>query len=172
MMGNIVSFQAFILWLHLLGAIVWVGGLVFLVLVARPALKRSACVRERLRLELNLEGRFRAVMWPVVGLVLLTGLYNVMNILFAIRVSGGSLPSAFVRTLAIKIGLVVLMIVLQAVHQLVLRPKRIAGLRAVSPEAVALPAALLRWQRLAQWLWIVIMALAVVVILLGVTLTR
>ncbi len=171
-MGNAVSFQAFILWLHLLGAVIWVGGLVFLVLVVSPALKHATSVREHLRLELNLEGRFHAVMWPAAGLVLLTGLYNVMNILFATSVSGGSLPSAFAGTLAIKIGLVALMVVLQAIHQLAVRPRRIAGLKALSPEAVALPAELHKWQRLAQWLWVVVMALAVVVVLLGVTLTR
>ncbi len=171
-MGNPVSFQAFILWLHLLGAVIWVGGLVFIVLVVRPALTRAASVREQLRLELNLEGRFRAVMWPAVGLVLLTGLYNVMNLLLATRVSGGSLPPTFVRILAIKIGLVVLMVVLQAAHQLILRPKRVAGLKSLAPEAVTLSVDLLKWQRLAQWLWVAIMALAVLVVLLGVTLTR
>ncbi len=171
-MGDMVSFQAFIVWLHLLGAMIWVGGLVFLVLVVNPALKRATSVREHLRLELNLEGRFRSVMWPAVGLVLLTGLYNVMNILLATRTSGISLPPTFTRILAIKIGLVVLMVVLQAVHQLVIRPRRIAGLKALAPEAQVLSAALLKWQRLAQWLWIVVMALAVVVALLGVTFTR
>lgn len=167
-----MSFQAFILWLHLLGAVVWVGGLVFLVLVVSPALKRATSVREHLRLELNLEGRFRAVMWPSAGLVLLTGLYNVMNVLMANSASGVSLPPAFVRTLAIKIGLVVLMVILQAIHQLAIRPRRIAGLKALSPEATEMPTELHKWQRLAHGLWVVIMALAVVVALLGVTLSR
>ncbi len=89
-MGAILSFHAFILWLHLLGAMVWVGGLVFLVLVVGPALKRATSVREYLRLSLNLEGRFRAVMWPAVGVVLLTGLFNVINVLYATSLAGGS----------------------------------------------------------------------------------
>jgi uncharacterized membrane protein len=37
-MGGAMSFQALIVWLHLLGALIWIGGLVFVVLVAGPAL--------------------------------------------------------------------------------------------------------------------------------------
>ncbi|WP_089940465.1 CopD family protein [Candidatus Entotheonella palauensis] len=167
-----MSFQVFIVWLHLLGAMIWVGGLVFLVLVVGPALKRATSVREHLRLGLNVEGRFRAVMWPAVGVVLLTGLFNVINLLYATSLSGGSLPPMFTRMLALKIGLVVVMVILQAVDQLVVRSKRIEGLKNLAPEATALSAPLLTWQRLSQWLGLVIMVLAIAVVWLGVTLAR
>ncbi len=167
-----MSFHAFIVWLHLLGAVVWVGGLVFLVLVVGPALKRAASVREHLRLGLNLESRFRAVMWPAAGVVLLTGLFNVINILYATSIAGGSVPPAFARMLALKIGLVVVMVVLQAIDQLVVRSKRIEGLQTLSPEATALPIPLLKWQRLSQRICVIIMVLAVIAMGLGVTLTR
>lgn len=167
-----MSFQAFIMWLHLLGAMIWVGGLVFLVLVVDPALKLATSVREYLRLGLSVEGRFRAVMWPAVGAVLLTGLFNVINLLFITSVSGGSMPPLFTRILALKIGLVVVMVILQAIDQLVVRPKRIEGLKDLASEGKALPAPLLAWQRLSQRIGVVIMVLAVVAVLLGVTLTR
>ena len=171
-MVSSMSFHALIVWLHLLGAVIWIGGLTFLVLVVGPALKRAASVREHLRLGLYLEGRFRMVLWPAVGVVLLTGLYNVMNILYATSLSGGRMPPAFARILALKIGLVVVMIILQGVDQLVVRPKRIAGLKRLAPEAAALPAPLLKWQRLSQQICVVIMVLAVAVVWLGVSLTR
>ncbi|PON19331.1 hypothetical protein C2W62_03365 [Candidatus Entotheonella serta] len=167
-----MSFHAFIVWLHLLGAVIWVGGLVFFVLVVGPTLKRATSIHEHLRLGLNLESCFRAVMWPAAGIVLLTGLFNVINILYATSVSGGTMPSTFARMLALKIGLVVVMVILQAIDQLAVRPKRIEGLKVLAPEATDLPAPLLQWQRLSQRIYIVIMGLAIVVVWLGVTLTR
>lgn len=150
---------------------IWVGGLVFLVLVVGPAIKQATSVREYLRLGLHLEGRFRAVMWPAVGAVLLTGLFNVINLLYAISVSGGTVPPAFARTLGLKIGLVAVMVILQAIDQFVVRSKRIEGLKLLGAEVTALPAPLLKWQRLSQRIGVAIMVLAVAVVLLGVTLS-
>lgn len=171
-MGRAMSFQALIVWLHLLGAVIWVGGLVFLALVVDPTLKRVTSMREYLRLGLNVEGRFRLVMWPAVGMVLFTGLFNVINILYVTSLSGGSMPPTFARLLALKIGLVVVMIILQAIDQFVVRPKRIEGLKILASEVTVLPAPLQKWQRLAQRLSVAIITLAVVVVWLGVTLTR
>src|SRR5436309_3432930 len=64
--------RALILWLHLLAAITWIGGLVFQMLVVFPTLARAAPTRERMRLALSLEARFRVIMWPAVGVVLFT----------------------------------------------------------------------------------------------------
>jgi len=167
-----MSFRVLIVWLHLLGAVIWIGGVVCLALVVGPALTRAASVREHLRLELNVEGRFRVVMWPAVGVVLFTGLFNVINILYATSLSGGSMPSTFARLLGLKIGLVVVMIILQAIDQLVVRPKRIAGLNTLAPEVTVLPAVLLKWQRLSQRIGVAIVVLAVAVVWFGVMLTH
>jgi hypothetical protein len=99
--------------------------------------------------------------------VLLTGLYNVMNLLMATTQAGVSLPTAFVRILGIKLLLVGLMIGLQAVQQLVLRPRRIAGLQVVRPEATALPASLATLQRLSQVGHLLTVILAIAVVLLA-----
>jgi putative copper export protein len=165
-------FHALILWLHLLGAVIWVGGVAFLALVVGPALARAASVREHLRLGLHVERRFRVVMWPAVGVVLFTGLFNVINILYATSLSGGSMPPTFARLLALKMGLVMVMIILQAIDQLVVRPKCIAGLNTLAPEVTALPAALLKWQWLSQRIGVAIVVLAVAVVWLGVMLTH
>jgi uncharacterized membrane protein len=165
-----VSFQSFILWLHLLGVVVWIGGLCFQLLVIPPALKRLPSAVEQLRSRLSVELRFRAVMWPAVGLVLLTGLYNVMNLLYATTLAGGHLPSAFVQRLSIKIALVVLMLLLHAVQRFVMYPRLITGLTRLPSEMLALPDDLLQLQRLSHLLSVIIVAIAVVVLLLGVLL--
>ena len=167
-----MSFQTFILWLHLLGVVIWVGVVTFLSLVLTPALQHAASVREALRLGLHVEGRCRAVMWPAVGVVLLTGLFNVINMLYAVSASGASLPPAFVRLLALKIGLAALMVILQAVDQLVARRKRIEGLQTLPLEAAALPTPLRRWQRLSQRLGVATLLFAAAAMGLGVMLSR
>src|SRR5712691_8668709 len=109
--------RALVLWLHLLAAIIWIGGVVFQVLVVFPTLARAA-TSERIRLALSLEARFRVLVWPVVGLVLFTGLVNLMNVWYATVVTAGSVSPTFVPILSVKLGLVVCMIALQAVQQL------------------------------------------------------
>ena len=165
-----ITFRLFILWLHLLAALIWVGGLVFQLLIVDAAFGRATSIRERVRLGLLLEGRFRYVLWPAVGVVLLTGLYNVMNVLYTTTLAGGSIPPAFVRTLTIKLILLALMIVVQSLHQFVLRPKRIALLSQVSAGAQTLPPGLVQAQRLAQILYGAMVLLAAAIVLAGVAL--
>jgi putative copper export protein len=159
-----LSVRLFILWLHLLSAVVWVGGLLFFVLVATPTLTQAISVRERVRIGLSLEVRFRYVMWPAVGVVLFTGLINVMQVLYATSVAGGRIPSLFVRVLGIKLALVLLMVVIQAVQQLVIRPQRLALLGRVPLHAEMLPVALVKLQRLSQSLHILTLCVACVVL--------
>src|SRR5262249_17133113 len=120
-------FWALILWLHLLAAITWIGGLVFQVLVVFPTLARAAPSAERLRFALSLEARFRVLVWPAVGLVLFTGLVNLMHVWYATVVTAVSVSPTFLPVLSIKLSLVVGMIVLQAVLQVVVQPTRFAA---------------------------------------------
>ena len=161
------SFQMFILWLHLLGAVVWMGGLIFQLFVVAPTLKRISSAAGRLRFGLTLEARFRPVMWPAVGLVLLTGLYNVMNVLYAAALAGGSVPPAFVRLLSLKLLLVLLMLVLQGVQRFAVQARTIAALACLSSDATELPVEILRLQRLSHLLSLLTVCTAVVVLLLG-----
>ena len=86
-----------ILWLHLLSAMVWVGGLVYQTHVLLPAARRGgdAPVADMLR-------RGRPVTWTAVALVVLTGFYNVTRLgpLERVMESGAAL------TLALKFMLV------------------------------------------------------------------
>jgi uncharacterized membrane protein len=165
-----LSFQVFILWLHLLGAMVWIGGLCFQLLVVPAVLRHMPSAVEQLRSCLSFDMRFRSVMWPAVGLVLLTGLYNVMNLLYATTLAGGHLSSTFVQRLGIKLLLVVLMLLLHAVQRFAVHPCLVAGLIQLPADTLILPDNLLKLQRLSQLLSMLIMAVAVVVLLLGVLL--
>jgi uncharacterized membrane protein len=164
-----LSFQVFILWLHLLGAMVWIGGLCFQLLVVPAVLRHMPSAVEQLRSWLSFDIRFRPVMWPAAGLVLLTGLYNVMNLLYA-TLAGGSLSSEFVQRLSIKLLLVVLMLLLHAVQRFAVHPRLVTGLIQLPADTLVLPGELVKLQRLSQLLSMLIVAVAVVVLLLGVLL--
>ena len=162
-------FRALILWLHLLAAIIWIGGLVFQVLVVFPTLARAA-TGERIRLALSLEARFRALVWPAVGLILFTGLVNLMQVWYATVVTAGSLSPMFIPVLSIKLSLVLGMIALQAVQQLLVQPRRLAALRAWPAGEQDVPLALRQWQRLALVLYSALVGLAGGVVLCAVLL--
>jgi putative copper resistance protein D len=59
-----------VVWLHLVGAVVWVGGLLYVSHLVVPALARG----ERAYLGLLVRGR--VVAWAAIGLLLVTGLDN------------------------------------------------------------------------------------------------
>ena len=145
--------QALILWLHLLAAMIWIGGLVFQVLVVFPTLARTTPTGERLRFALSLEARFRVILWPAVGMVLFTGLVNLMNVWYATVVTAGSISPMFIPLLSVKLGLVVGMITVQAVQQLLIYPKRVAALGSMSASVQEVSQPFRTWQRLALVLY-------------------
>ena len=162
--------RALILWLHLLAAITWIGGLVFQVLVVFPTLARAAPTGAQVRLALSLEAHFRVLVWPAVGLVLFTGLVNLMNVWYATVVTAGSISPTFIPVLSIKLSLVVGMIALQAVQQFLVQPRRIAALRAWPAGVQDAPLPLRQWQRLALLLYSALVGLAGGVVLCAVLL--
>ena len=155
-----VPLQALILWLHLLAAMTWIGGLVFQVLVVFPTLARFAPTGERLRFALSLEARFRVILWPAVGMVLFTGLVNLMNVWYATVVTAGSISPRFIPLLSVKLSLVVGMIAVQAVQQLLIYPRRLAALSSVSVGVQDVPLPFRTWQRLALLLYGALLGLA------------
>ena len=166
------SLQALILWLHLLAAMTWIGGLVFQVLVVFPTLARAALTAEWLRFALSLEARFRVILWPAVGMALFTGLVNLMNVWYTTVVTTGSIAPTFVPLLHVKLALVIGMLAVQAVQQLLIYPRRVAALRDVYTGVQEVPRPFRTWQRLALLLYGALLGLAGGVVLCAVLLHR
>ncbi len=61
--------------LHLLGVVVWIGGMFFAYVVLRPAAAGVLQPPERLRLWNDVFRRFFAWVWPAIGAILVSGLY-------------------------------------------------------------------------------------------------
>lgn len=125
---------------HVFAALFWLGGMFFLAAVGAPVLRRVEDVRLRRDLFARLGAQFRAVGWVAIVVLLVTG---VLNLWFrgllspTILGSGEFWASRYGRALAWKLGAVVVMLTIQAVHDFILGP---ASSRAApgSAEAVRL----------------------------------
>ena len=126
-----------VVFLHVLAALVWVGGMLFFALVAAPAVRnldppvRAALVR-------TLGERFRLIGWACIAILVVTG---VANLAFHGVLDGPTLRSAafwgtpYGRALGWKLGGVGAMLTLSAVHDFVHGP-RASRLPLGSPEAL------------------------------------
>jgi uncharacterized membrane protein len=126
--------------IHVLAAMLWLGGMFFLGVVGAPVLRvvEPPALRQRLFQQLGL--RARALGWWAIGILLVTG---TLNLWFRgwLHWHGVLGDPAFWRTtigvaLAVKLGSVATMVLVSAVHDFVLGP--MAGrLPAGSAEALA-----------------------------------
>lgn len=132
--------------IHVLAALLWLGGMFFLAVVGAPALRGIEPPRLRQQLFQALGTRFRRAGWVAITVLVVTG---VGNLYFRGWLHGAVLGDpAFWRTgtgtaLAVKLACVVTMITLSAVHDFVLGPR--AGRATPGSEAAA------RLRRLSSW---------------------
>ena len=127
--------------IHVLAAMLWLGGMLFLGVVGAPVLRaiEPPALRQRLFHQLGL--RFRTIGWIAIAVLVTTGVI-MLGLRGLLHWSGAFGSAAFWRTafgitLGAKLAAVVTMIVVSAVHDFLLGP---AAGRATpgSPEAVAL----------------------------------
>lgn len=113
-------------WIHILAAAVWTGGLIYTAAVVVP-FALSHPVEERQRILRSLGRRFRRIAWASMAVMILTGIGNLVLRLTPIRFSqilNGDVfnPEKVERLIAIwlpwKLMLVVVMIGLMAFHDI------------------------------------------------------
>ncbi len=112
-----------IVWLHILMATIWVGGLIYTMAVVIPfalQLKKE----ERQPILRGLARRFRRIGWAAIGILFLTGFFNFYNRITSFQTSGNTEtdnPAAinhFMMWLGIKLGLIIVMIGLMLFHDI------------------------------------------------------
>lgn len=147
-------------WLHVLAAIAWIGGMIFISLVLAPALRK---LPQNTRSEWfqTIGAAAKAVGWIAVLILLVTGVLNV----FHLQIQWNTLIG---RLLIMKLTLVMLIIVLSALHDFILGPILAARFQA---SAVHDPSTL-RLRRLVPWLARINLVLALGVIYLAVLIAR
>jgi uncharacterized membrane protein len=111
--------------LHILAALLWLGGMLFLAVVAAPVLRGLEPAALRARLFQALGVRFRLVGWIAIGVLVITGLVSLhyRNVLRPDVLGDPAFwGSGFGRALGWKLAAVTAMIALSAVHDFALGP--------------------------------------------------
>ena len=112
--------------IHVLAALLWLGGMLFLAVVGAPVLRRLEPPELRARLFRELGEAFRTVGWISIGVLVVTGLLNLRfrgwlrADLLSDRAFWASRPGV---ALAWKLGCVGMMIAIAAVHDFSLGPR-------------------------------------------------
>ena len=154
--------------IHVLAAMLWLGGMFFLGVVGAPALRAVEPPSLRQRLFQQLGVRFRSVGWIAITVLVFTGLVN-LHYRGWLHWDGVLASPTFWKTtvgtaLAVKLLSVTVMIAVSAVHDFVLGP--LAGkVQVGTPQAVL-------FRRRAAWLARVNALLGVVVVVAAVRLPR
>jgi copper resistance protein D len=104
--------------LHVLAAVVWIGGMIFLSSVLAPLMRRDNAKSEHVSLFRSAARRFRIIVWLSIVILLTTGpvLLHGRNLLL-------NLPGDWPAVVRIKLGLVCLLLLLTLGHDLYLGPR-------------------------------------------------
>lgn len=110
--------MVFLVWLHVLAAVSWIGGSIFLSVVLVPVLRREPFASQKAVLIRATALRFRPVVWGAIAILLLTG-----PMLLHQRGISIMNPSGWPTILSIKLGLVAILLLFTVAHDLILGPR-------------------------------------------------
>lgn len=147
--------RLFAVWLHVLGVVVWLGGLVYQAHVLAPAARRG-----QITAFATAARRARPLAWTALALVVLTGLYNVTRLGPLERV----MESGVALVLAAKLILVLAVVALAGQRDFNQVPRLARDLAAGGDTGPAL--------RTIAWLDRIVVVLGVAIIYLGLAVSR
>lgn len=155
--------------LHIVAASLWVGGMLFLVLVLVPALRRLPDRQLAVLLIRETGRRFRSVGWATLGVLVATGTTNLLARGIRVETLGSRdfWSSPFGSVLAFKLGGVVTILLLSGVHDFYVGPRASEALRGNPNDPDAL-----RLRAMAAWMGRLNLVLALIVVVCGVMLVR
>jgi len=104
-------------WIHMLAAVVWLGGMVFLSVVLVPIFTRGTFGADRRILFQALARRFRVIVWVMIGILVLSG-----PLLVSSRTGTLEEPQAWRSVLHLKLWVAAGLVLLTAVHDFWLGP--------------------------------------------------
>lgn len=156
-------------WLHIVAAVAWVGGMIFLVAVLVPLLRTPAMRPQATALFHAVGTRFRPVGWVALATLVVTGVFNVTMRGYSVGqlLNGEAFAGRWGTTLALKLSFVALIVVMSAIHDFWLGPRATRLASENAPAAVRE-----RWRRVASWMGRITFLLSLAVLALAVTLVR
>jgi copper resistance protein D len=109
-----------VLWIHILAAVSWVGGMIFVAAILGPYVRRSVPPLERAQIMAAVGKRFSVLGWSAIFTLVCTGIYNAVRFVGSWTALFGT---TFGHILLVKIVLVAIMIGLSLAHDFVLGPR-------------------------------------------------
>ncbi len=114
-MASVFSIWSWIRWVHLVSAIVWIGGQLFILIVLLPILRNALPRNERALLFAQVGRRYAVVSWIALLLLVATGILNGERR----GIEWARLPqSSYGRILLVKLIFVAVVIAITLVHAL------------------------------------------------------
>ena len=131
-------FYLFVRWIHVIAAVVWVGGNLILAMVIVPHFRQSLPPVERIKVLTQIGKRFEPVVWGCIGVLFFTGIVNIFDVLDITSLA--PITNAFTRTFLIKIVLFFVLIILTVLHSMIFAPRLAAAIEDLDPGLEELPA--------------------------------
>ncbi|MDE0299538.1 MAG: hypothetical protein OXN17_12975 [Candidatus Poribacteria bacterium] len=147
-------------WIHLVAAIVWLGGILFSVSIAAPALRKCFPVAESIRHTTAIRNRLRHIIRFTIHILLITGAMNAFLVGLNTQMN---FPRSYFIDFVAKLAFVGLMTLFHALHIAVFN--RRLETAATDPNVDALRIA--RLQRLTNGFGILAMFAGVIVLVLS-----
>ncbi len=160
-------------WLHILAATVWVGGMFFLVLVVVPWLRHAS--RADAGAFWTATGtRFRVIGWTCFAISLSTGTFvlYLRGVRFSDFAIAGWRSSPFGQTVILKLSVFAAVLIISIVHDFVVGPRAARALALAATTGITDVAATTRLRRQASWLGRINALLALTLVALAVMLVR
>ena len=115
------------MWIHLLAVFAWIGGMIFSLLVVKPALSGKQSAAVNIQLLIRIETRFRTVRWVGIITILLTGFFNLLY-------EGGSerIESEWGAILMVKLLIVAIAMGMTGINDFILNASPLGGKKTIS----------------------------------------
>ena len=123
-------------WLHVIAAVVWIGGNLTMAMVIVPYFRRSVSPVERIKILTQIGKGFEPIVWGCVLVLIFSGIYNIFG---AIGVGAPDSLGPFMRTLSVKLVLVLILIVLTGIHSFIMGPRIAQAIETLEPDSEQLP---------------------------------
>lgn len=146
-------------WIHIIAATVWVGGMLFLVLVLFPLLRKSD-KEDNHELIYKVGKRFRRIGWVSLFILFISG---ILNIYFSFGLNLREIfISEFGNILQLKLTVFLLIIIVSFIHDFITGPiiRKSTGKKRE------------KWRRVTRYLGLTNLFLGLLIVFLGVILVR
>jgi|TARA_B100000315_G_scaffold245195_1_gene270796 uncharacterized membrane protein len=115
-----MDFQLIVLWVHILAACTWIGGMISMTLVIVPVNRSIQDFVLRNKIIKNVAFRFKYLGWGSIIILILTGIFNSLHTINSLN---DFIQTSYGKTLLLKTIFVLVMILLSVIHDFYLGPK-------------------------------------------------